>query len=143
MNTKKVKFEEKKQFYEILNYDRINQYYLEDFNNTYIKVQQIGSKNLLRRSLSRAEGKCSCFKCEYPIHNHENYLKIENNIIHCGNSLQSCCLLCEKVICEICKYLKNDNDIDNIYYDNHICDPIDNNEIIEYFQISYHYCFLF
>lgn len=84
--------------------ERKNPYYKKDCAETFKITKQIGRKNLVYRSLCRADEQCSCFnKCECTQHNHENISKnMYGVVLHCANASLLKCPNCPKLICEIC-----------------------------------------
>lgn len=85
-----------------IEYDRKNSSCKDDLAKGRNEAEIIGGvKELAKRSLLRAEGKCAC-NCECTSHVHENVTKIKGNIKHCGNSILILCKWCTKKVCEVC-----------------------------------------
>lgn len=85
--------------------DRKNYMYYYDHSKAFDIACIIGSDELARRSLLRAENKCACNTesgCQSSKHNHENILNNGSTIYHCGNVKIINCIYCNKRICNLC-----------------------------------------
>ena len=86
MNKKSLRFKNKITINEIDKYKRKNSKFSCEMENALKIAKKIGgTKELVKRSIERASGKCSCFKCKDKNHNHDTIINNNDEIKHCAN----------------------------------------------------------